>query len=284
MHQPAGASFTAGVHPPIGENRALWFIFRNEQLLVVKTGETVEIPSDPEQTGWGFPVQQQLFLGLLAATPCWGGRVDPGTEPGAGMDFLDLRTLHDRIAPAQFKAASTAAGLLEWSRTGRYCGVCGTPLSGHEQERSMVCPGCGWTFYPRLSPAVIVLVTRGTDLLLIRAPHFTQGWYSTVAGYIEPGESAEEAVVREIREETGVEVRGVRYFRSQPWPFPNQLMLGFFAQYRSGEIRVDRRELEDARWFSASALPPLPRKISLGRQLIDHYLDGLQSSGKRKKA
>jgi NAD+ diphosphatase len=139
-------------------------------------------------------------------------------------------------------------------------------------ERSRRCPQCGQTGFPRLAPAVIVLIERGDGrALLARNARFPDGMYSCVAGFVEPGETLEQAVHREIREEVGIEVRDLQYFGSQPWPFPHSLMIGFFAQYASGDLTPDGDEIADARWFSPSDLPGLPGEISIARALIDAW-------------
>jgi NAD+ diphosphatase len=137
----------------------------------------------------------------------------------------------------------------------------------------MLCPACGHLHFPRLAPAVIVLIERDREMLLARSPGFTPGVYSTIAGFVEPGESLEDTVHREIWEEVGVEVEDVRYFGSQPWPFPHSLMVGFVARWKSGDIRIDEKEIEDARWFTPEKLPPgLPSPMSIARRLVDDFL------------
>jgi NAD+ diphosphatase len=136
-------------------------------------------------------------------------------------------------------------------------------------ERARTCPACGLAAYPRLSPAVITVVERGPEILLAQGINFPEPFYSTLAGFVEPGESLEEAVEREIREEVGIEVRDVTYFGSQPWPFPNSLMIGFTATYGRGEIEIDPTELVDAAWFRKDALPHIPPPLSISRRLID---------------
>jgi len=133
----------------------------------------------------------------------------------------------------------------------------------------MICPACGLLAYPRISPAVMVLVSRGDDLLLARSPHFRPGIFSALAGFVEAGETIEHCAVREVREEVGIEIANLRYFRSQPWPFPDSLMIAFFADYAGGEITPDPKEIEAADWFPRSALPPLPDQASIARHLID---------------
>jgi len=162
---------------------------------------------------------------------------------------------------------------VDWDRTHQFCGRCGAPMEAKATERAKLCPRCGLHHFPRLAPAVIVLVERGHALLLARSRHFTQGMYSVIAGFVEPGETLEEAVVREVREETGISIRDIKYFGSQPWPFPHSLMIGFTAAYESGEIVLEDSEIEDAGWFTRDNLPPLPGKISIARRLIDGFLE-----------
>jgi NAD+ diphosphatase len=165
--------------------------------------------------------------------------------------------------------AMRAVQLLEWDRTHRFCGACGTPTTVADGERAKRCPACGLTVYPRISPAMMVLVTRGDELLLGRGVNFPPGRYSALAGFLEAGETIEEAVIREVREEVAVEVRNLRYFGSQSWPFPNSLMIAFNAEYAGGELRHDPAELADAQWFPLDALPQLPPPMSIARALID---------------
>jgi NAD+ diphosphatase len=187
-----------------------------------------------------------------------------------------LRSLYGRLDEDLFSVAGRAVQIVEWHRTHRYCGRCGVETEDLPGERARVCPRCGLTSYPRLSPAVIVLVTRGDgdEVLLARSHHFPAGMYSILAGFVEPGESLEEAVVREIGEEAGIELSGLRYFGSQPWPYPNSLMIGFTATYAGGEIRLDEREIADAAWFGRDNLPLLPGRPSIARRMLDRWLEG----------
>jgi NAD+ diphosphatase len=169
--------------------------------------------------------------------------------------------------------AGRAVQIVEWDRTHRFCGACATPTEPVAGERARICPSCELASFPRLAPAVIVAVERGAEILLGRGPQFPPGIYSAIAGFVEPGESAEEAVRRELREETGIEAGRVRYFASQPWPYPHSLMLGFQASYRGGELRIDPTELEDAAWFHRDAMPMLfPGNVSIAQWLIQDFL------------
>lgn len=185
---------------------------------------------------------------------------------------MSLKKLAPRLPQPLLIAALKGSHIAFWRSTHRFCGRCGTQLIEMGGERARRCDHCQQVTYPRISPCIIVLVTQNEKMLLARSPHFTPGVYSTLAGFVEPGESAEEAVHREIAEEVGIKVRNLRYFRSQPWPFPDSLMLGFTAEYESGEIQIDAKEIEDAQWFSPTHLPELPITLSIARALIDQHL------------
>ena len=185
----------------------------------------------------------------------------------------NLYTLLGRVPDPVFAAYGRALQLLAWRRDHQFCGRCGGPTDLGDSGRAMACSQCGHACYPRLSPCAIVAVTRGDQILLAAAKGRRAAFYSTLAGFIEPGESAEEAVAREVREEVGIEVDNIRYFASQPWPFPGQLMLGFHAEYAGGDIRLDDEEIEDAGWFSRDNLPPVPPAASISGQLIRHVFN-----------
>ncbi|WP_028696048.1 NAD(+) diphosphatase [Pseudomonas cremoricolorata] len=172
----------------------------------------------------------------------------------------------------RYTVLAYAAQIGTWAREHRFCGSCGQAMNQVRWERAMHCAACDLRNYPRISPSMIVLVTRGDEILLARSPRFVTGVYSTLAGFAEPGESAEQCLVREVREEVAVEVRNIEYVGSQCWPFPHSMMLGFHAEYAGGEIVMQPDEIEDARWFSVHDLPPLPAPRSIARYLIDLYV------------
>ncbi|MGE3860816.1 MAG: NAD(+) diphosphatase [Burkholderiaceae bacterium] len=186
-----------------------------------------------------------------------------------GWRAAGLRNWFGVLDDATMSIAMRALQVLEWDRTHRFCGACGTPTQQVGHERAKRCPACGLTAYPRISPAMMVLITRGRELLLGRGLTFPPGRYSALAGFLEAGESIEDAVAREVREEVNVEVRNLRYFGSQSWPFPNSLMIAFHAEYAGGDMRPDPAELADAQWFPVYALPPLPPRVSIARALIE---------------
>lgn len=193
-------------------------------------------------------------------------------EPPAGFLLEGLRAAYHVLTLEEFRLAGTARQKVQWHQTHRFCSRCGAVTQADEEREAMSCTECGQLHFARVAPAVIVLVQRGNEALLGRSPHFKPGVYSTLAGFVEPGESLEECVHREIREEVGVDVENLWYFGSQPHPFPNSLMVGFIADWASGEIDIDPAEIEDARWFTAGTLPDLPHPMSIARALIEDFI------------
>lgn len=208
-----------------------------------------------------------LLVGQWQGRPCYAADAD--VPPDLAGQLVPVRSLFALVGAEAFALAGRATQLMDWRRNHRYCGRCATPTTMKSDEFAMSCPQCGLLAYPRISPAVMVLIERGNELLLARSPHFRPGMFSALAGFVEAGETLEQAAVREVREEVGVEIANLRYFSSQPWPFPDSLMLAFFADYAGGEIVPDPSEIEDAGWFARDALPPLPDPVSIARRLID---------------
>ena len=260
------------VPPPGGTEPAWWFIFQENKLLIYQTPESVTLPFLMDLNGLGLIVIRQNYLGQLENRHCYAAEVAEGMTPPKGMTFEGLRQVYGRLDEDLFWIATRAVQIVNWDRTHQFCGRCGVPLKMKTTERAKECPQCGLLHFPRLAPAIIVLVERGNELLLARSRHFLPGMYSVLAGFVEPGESLEEAVVREVKEEVGVEVKDIKYFGSQPWPFPHSLMIGFTATYTGGEISLNDEEIEEAGWFTADNLPRIPGKISIARKLIDGFL------------
>jgi NAD+ diphosphatase len=247
----------------------LWFAYSGEQLLVER-GEAASVPQVASLEDFGLRVLFRREIGRLDGRRSWAAELEPGSEAPEGMTFRNLRGLWGADEDF-FRTAGRAKQIVEWNRTHRFCGRCGAETVGSPTELAKECPRCGMQFYPRLSPAVIVLVRRGDEVLLARSPGFPPGMYSVLAGFVEPGESIEATIERELREEVGVEVSNVRYFGSQPWPFPNSLMIGFTADYAGGELRTDPEEIEDAGWYTIDDFPTLPPKVSIARAMIDSF-------------
>lgn len=216
------------------------------------------------------------FLGMLGDEACWAVDVPLGEDPSYGA-ALDLYSLYGRSTEPEWAVAGRAVQLAEWARTHRFCGRCAAPTEHSGNDRSMKCPVCGLLAYPRLAPAMITLITKGApgsdqQILLAHGVQFRGPMYSCLAGFVEPGESLEEAVVREVHEEVGIVVGSVEYRGSQPWPFPHSLMIGFRAAWESGEIVCEPSEIVDAQWYTRDALPSIPPPISIARKLIDVWL------------
>jgi NAD+ diphosphatase len=241
------------------------------QRFVHVIGAKVFVDDRPADDGW-----PRHFLGMLAGEAWWAIDVPVGDDPSYGA-AIDLYSLHGRTDATEWAIAGRAVQLAEWARTHRFCGRCGTPTEHSSADRSMRCPNCDLLAYPRLAPAMITLVTRGEpgpgqEALLARGVRFPPTMFSCLAGFVEPGESLEDSVVREVFEEVGVHIDRPQYIASQPWPFPHSLMIGFRAEYLSGDIVCDPTEIAEAHWFRRDELPGLPGPISIARKLIDLWL------------
>jgi len=265
-------SFMPSPDPRPRRAHGIWFVFRQRELLV---GEDFLPPRGDSLEPLGLRPLRVQWLGELGGLGCCAAELPVDAEPPPGMQFRDLRALFGRMPEEMLGLAGHAIQIKEWDRTHQFCGACGAPTDYHPTQRARKCtaPGCGLEFYPRLAPAMIVAVERGPEILLARSPHFPPGIYSVVAGFVEPGESAEGAVYREVLEETGIRVKNVRYFGSQPWPFPNSLMLGFQAEYDSGEVVPQAGEIEDAAFFHIDALPKtFPGRVSISQWLLHDFM------------
>ena len=258
-----------------------WFIFQGTSLLVAKDDEAIRVPLIPDTASLGITTQRAHYLGTAGGNPCKAVEVSSDVTAPNGWSFEAIRSLFGLIGDGFFSVAARALEVLEWDRTHRYCGTCGTATTLKDGERARECPACGQLSYPRISPAVIMAVIRDDKILLARARRFPPGLYSVLAGFVEPGETLEECVAREVREETGIEVKNLRYFGSQPWPFPHSLMIAFTAEYAGGEIRIDESELADAGWYAADALPTIPDPITVARRLIDWFTAAARARGGR---
>ncbi len=218
-----------------------------------------------------LPVQSEHGIGHFDGEPVYVLVLDRSVEV-EGCTWQGLRQFMLQGDFAVYQKLGYAAQISTWAREHRFCGACGRPTVQIPGERAMYCEHDNLRFYPRISPSMIVLITRGDEILLARSPRFVTGVYSTLAGFAEPGESAEDCVRREVMEEVQIRIRNITYMGSQCWPFPHSMMLGFHAEYESGEIVPQADEIEDARWFHVDDLPPLPASRSIARYLIEAYL------------
>jgi NAD+ diphosphatase len=251
---------------------ALWFVYRQDRLLLKRSNSSGHIPDTRDLKTTNLSPTRKQYLGALDGRECYAAEL-PDIDPDLdGFDLVGLRETFGHLDEELIWIAGRANQLVDWNRNHRYCGQCGNPTKDRTAERAKICPSCGLVNYPRLSPAVIVAVIRNDELLLATNKRFKSGFFSVLAGFVEPGETLEECVAREIQEEVGICVKNIRYFGSQPWPFPNSLMVGFLADYDSGEIHVNRSEIVEAGWFRAHNLPSIPPRITIARHLIDWFV------------
>jgi NAD+ diphosphatase len=270
LRQAESPAFVPLIEPPASiPEPACWFAFSDGRLLVIPAADAVTLPQAVSLTEFGIHPIRSQYLGLLRGRHCFSAELDKEASAPDGMTWFGLRRLYGQIDDVEYLLAGRAIQIVEWDRTHQHCGVCGTLTERRTGERAKVCPACGHSAYPRLAPAIMVLIRDGRRLLLGRSSRFPPNMYSALAGFVEPGETIEECIAREVFEEVGLKVKNLRYFRSQPWPFPHSLMIAFFADYAGGEIVPQPEEIEDAQWFDVDSLPGLPMPISISRWLID---------------
>jgi NAD+ diphosphatase len=255
----------------------LWFVFQASKLLVFENDAQLSVPHAAAIAQLQLDPIRQHYLGQLLDQPCYCAELADHAPMPEGASLLGLREVFGRVSDDHFALAGRAIQILNWDKSHQFCGACATPTKLKQNERARECPNCGLVSYPRLAPAVMALVRRDRQLLLGRSPHFPAGMYSALAGFVDPGESLEQTITREVQEEVGLRVTNVRYFASQPWPFPHSLMIAFTCDYLDGEITPDPTEIEDAQWFDLHALPRLPSKISISRRLIDAVIADMRS-------
>ncbi|MBA6412216.1 NAD(+) diphosphatase [Parahaliea sp. F7430] len=258
---------------PARPEQALAIAFQQGELISdLRSAQGCLLPLDLIGEAAWIVIREQ-FLGYWHEQACYALEIDPAIDLDP-MRFTrgNLYQILGQQEDAVFNLVGRAAQLLAWEKEHQFCGSCGRPTELDSAERAMRCRHCRSFNYPRISPCIIVLVTRGEELLLARNTNFPYEMYSTLAGFIEAGETPEETLIREVREEVSLEVCNIRYFRSQSWPFPNQLMLGFFADYAGGDIVCDLTEIADAQWFHYRDLPTVPPAHSVAGQLIRHQV------------
>lgn len=222
---------------------------------------------------------ERHHLGSYQGIPCFVIRVEKTESLPEPYHWESLRGLLARgaITSDAFDLVSCAMQIFDWDKSHQFCGQCGQATVPHESERARLCSHCNTRYYPRISPCVIMLVTKGEECLLAQHTQSRSHFYSALAGFIEPGESVENALRREVAEEVSLSVAKLSYFGSQPWPFPGQLMLGFHAEFDSGEIEIQEEEIVDAKWFHYSDLPQIPPASTLSGMLIGGFVDRWKS-------
>jgi NAD+ diphosphatase len=258
------------------EHAESWMFVIVENQLACVAEQGIPRPLTGDELRWlDVEIHSRHYLGRFRGRACFG--LEAAGKLPEGYSLTGLRSWLGRVEPAVFYLAGRAQQIIEWHSTHRHCGRCGQTMEDHGRDRAKVCPACGLVSYPRLAPSIIVLITRGDEMLLARNANWPTGMYSTLAGFVEPGESIEQTVHREVAEEVGLQVQNLRYLGSQSWPFPNSLMLGFHAEYRAGEIVCLDGEIADAQWFRHDELPNVPPGTAISRWLIDDFIKTVQA-------
>ena len=262
--------YEPAVTPPAAHDEpVLWFAFHKAELLVAENTGALPLPLVRDLAELGLASARRLYLGIYAGRHCYASQLAHADALPAGHALAGLREVMAHADKSLGALAGRAFQILEWDRNHQFCGRCGTPTEARRDERARVCPACRYTSYPPISPAIMILIVRGREILLARKKEWPPGRYSALAGFVEPGEQLEDTVRRETREEVGLEIENLRYFGSQPWPFPHQLMIAFTADYAAGEVTPDGVEIEEAAFYDVEKLPNLPAGISISRRMID---------------
>ena len=256
----------------------MYFLINDREITVKNERNRYWIPKQSEVLSCNFNLEPSHFIGSWNGHYCYALESQTELPVVNSLKAIPLRDAFTHFSSSGIQAISVAKQIITWDKNYRFCGQCGKPTIEMSGERAKLCKSCGLTNYPRLSPSIIVSVIKDERILLARSDRFPEGMYSVLAGFVEPGESLEECVQREIVEEVGIEVENIQYFGSQNWPFPHSLMIGFTADYLRGEISVDNDEIVDADWFSVQELPKLPGSYSIARIMIDHFCNNSLSA------
>jgi NAD+ diphosphatase len=250
-----------------------WIAFINNEVLVKVEDDKVYFPCLSAEKALNDKTTYKQYLGKLEGNDCFAAELNNRQDIPEGFVFASMRSLLGVADMEIFSLIGKAFQILSWDVNNRFCGRCGTETTQKTGERAKICPKCGLVIYPRISPAIIVSVVKDGKILLANARRFKSNMYSILAGFTEAGETFEECVRREIKEEVNINVKNITYFGSQPWPFPDSLMTAFKAEYDSGELKADGDEILHADWFSYDELPPVPGKWSIARRLIDAFVE-----------
>ncbi|TGC08759.1 NAD(+) diphosphatase [Methanolobus halotolerans] len=251
-----------------------YFVFKDRKILLISGEGDLRLPSACNITSFKIDIQRKQYLGEFGGFSCFAAETIDDLTENKSVVFEDIRKLPGIIGETVAAIAGRAVHLLEWDKNTLYCGHCGSGTLWKSDERAKECTECGLLFFPKISPAIIVMIEKDNKILMARSPHFPPNRYGLIAGFVEPGESIEEAVVREVIEEVGIRIRGISYFGSQPWPYPDSLMIAFTAKYLEGEIRFNDGEIEEADWFSYDEIPHLPGNTSISGKLVEHFISG----------
>ena len=258
----------------ISEADDLYFAIFKGGLLVRKENDELSIPIFDEIRKLNIKYENEFFLGQLGEKACFAIETSEEIILTDDFELIPLYEIGALLDEELFLIAGRANQILNWDNTHRFCGKCGSKTDNKKDELAKVCPNCNHVMYPVICPAIIVAVTKGEEILLAHNRGFKNNMYSLIAGFVEAGEELKNTVKRAVFEEVGIKVKNITYYTSSPWSFPNSLMIGFFAEYESGEIKVDGNEIVHADWFTKDNFPNIPKKFTLARKLIDKYIGG----------
>jgi len=249
-------------------------LFSGNNIYLKKKAAIYDLPNYSEIE---VSISNSFYLGSLVQKPLWvinTPTIDFSQQKNK-LEKLTLREAFNILSLDQIALIGMAFQLLRWNRTCNFCSNCGEKLVLSDLERAKICDHCDKVFYPRINPCIIVSIRKENQILLARSPRFPEKKFSVIAGFVEIGETLETCVAREIKEEVGVSVQNIQYFKSQNWPFPNSLMIAFTADYLSGDIEIDNREIVEANWYTKETLPNIPDNYTVAGQLINAFLDSL---------
>ncbi len=262
--------FLPATKQPNLTNESVYFLlFRDNKLALDENGA---IPVLPANSAIKNSFKRLIYLGTLNGQHAFTGEAIENVELENGWDFFEFKPLFGTIDDELYSLLGHASQITTWDKNHQFCPVCGTKTAPHNFEKCKVCPNCKFRNYPTISPSIIVSITRGNEIMLQRSPHFPEGLYSVVAGFVEAGETLEECVVREVREETGLKIKNIKYHSSQPWAYPHSLMVGFTAEYESGYLSPCQFEIEDAGWYTVDEMPTTPGPSAIAHHLINEFV------------
>jgi len=250
-----------------------WFLFHEDKVLINTAGGEANIPQGADVLDMHMRPEAPLFLGWFNDTPCYAAELTDKQLKNRKLQFQNLRRLYGTLEDEMWGLAGFALQLVTWHSDTRYCSRCAHPVRDKSNERAKICDGCGLIVYPRINPCTIVAVLKKNKILLARSSRFPKHvLYSVIAGYVEPGETLEVCIKREVKEEVNIDVKNIKYFGSQPWPFSSSLMVAFTAEYAGGTIKTDDEGIIDAGWYAVDELPSVPGWGSIAGKLIDWFI------------
>ena len=250
-----------------------WFVFQGDRLLLPIHHDKNNLLTDDMLDTLRQSLSRQHLLSELDAYSVHCAELNDTIVLPNHLELHYMRKALELLGTEWYSIATRAYTIMTWDRNHQFCGRCGHSTEKKPGLFERLCPVCSLVFYPRISPSIIVMIRKDDHILMARSPHFPPGVYGLIAGFVEAGESVEETVHREVKEEVGLEIKNLRFFGSQPWPFPDSLMIAFIADYASGELQINHNEIEDAGWYRYDNIPSRPSSsISIARKLIEHYI------------